>query len=129
MQYVISDIHGMYDKYAAMLDTIGFSEEDTLYVLGDVLDRGPEPVRILRDMAVRPNVYPILGNHEIMALSVLKDMCVDITADNWTRARYTACSTGSRRAVPPRWKDSTRCPRRRAPISLTICGISRPMRR
>ena len=82
MQYVISDIHGMYDKYAAMLEVIAFGAEDTLYVLGDVLDRGPDPVRILRDMAVRPNVYPILGNHEIMALSVLKDMCVDITADN-----------------------------------------------
>ena len=28
MQYVISDIHGMYDKYAAMLDTVGFGDDD-----------------------------------------------------------------------------------------------------
>ena len=82
MQYVISDIHGMYDKYAAMLDTVGFGDDDVLYVCGDVLDRGPEPVRVLRDMALRPNVYPIMGNHELMALSVLRNVCVDITADN-----------------------------------------------
>ena len=84
MQYVMSDIHGMYDRYAAMLEAIGFGEDDTLYVLGDVLDRGPEPVRVLRDMAMRPNVYPIMGNHELMALSVLDTVCVDITADNCT---------------------------------------------
>lgn len=36
--YVMSDIHGCYDKYMKMLEKIGFSEDDTLYVLGDILD-------------------------------------------------------------------------------------------
>ena len=45
--YVMSDIHGCYDKYMKMLEKIGFSEDDTLYVLGDILDRGPHPVKVI----------------------------------------------------------------------------------
>ena len=72
MIYVMSDIHGEYEKYKAMLEKINFTDDDVLYVLGDVIDRGPEPVKILADMSMRHNVYPVFGNHELMALDVLK---------------------------------------------------------
>lgn len=78
--YVISDIHGCYDKYRAMLGEIDFSSRDTLYVLGDVIDRGPEGIRILQDMNLRPNVFPLLGNHEFTAavcLPWLEEMVTD----------------------------------------------------
>ena len=39
--YVVSDIHGEDDRFHAMLQKINFSKEDTLYILGDVVDRGP----------------------------------------------------------------------------------------
>ena len=67
MKYVIADVHGDYEKYTKMLELIQFSEEDELYVLGDVLDRGENGLKILQDMMLRPNVIPILGNHEYMA--------------------------------------------------------------
>ena len=38
--YVISDIHGEYEKFMELLEEIELEENDTLYVLGDVLDRG-----------------------------------------------------------------------------------------
>ena len=82
MLYVMSDIHGEYEKYRRMLDQIGFSPEDTLYVLGDAVDRGPEPVRLLQDMASRENVYFIRGNHECMASYVLRALNVEITREN-----------------------------------------------
>ena len=71
MTYVMSDLHGCYDQYIKMLKKIQFSKNDELYILGDVIDRGKEPIKILLDMAGRDNVYPILGNHELLALSVL----------------------------------------------------------
>lgn len=74
MIYVMSDIHGMYDKYIKMLDLIELSGDDELYILGDVVDRGDKPVEVLLDMMNRPNVYPIIGNHELMALNVLDMM-------------------------------------------------------
>ena len=81
MTYVMSDIHGMYEKYMKMMKLIGFSDNDTLYIIGDVLDRGSQPIRILQDMMQRPNVIPLMGNHELLALNVL-EKCIDtITAD------------------------------------------------
>ena len=47
MTYVMSDIHGHYDKYREMLETIEFAADDTLYVLGDVLDRGSDGFKTL----------------------------------------------------------------------------------
>ena len=80
--YVISDLHGQYDAYRKMLDKIRFSEEDVLYVLGDVLDRGPHPVKIMQDLMQRPNVVCIAGNHEAMALECLKFLNQEITEEN-----------------------------------------------
>ena len=74
MTYVISDIHGCYEKYRTMLEAIEFTEDDTLYVLGDVLDRGPDGFKILLDMAARPNVIGLLGNHELLAAAVLPSL-------------------------------------------------------
>ena len=74
MTYVISDIHGCYEKYRSMLEIIEFTGDDTLYVLGDVLDRGPDGFKILLDMAARPNVIGLLGNHELLAAAVLPSL-------------------------------------------------------
>ena len=82
MHYVISDIHGNYDKYIALLEKIEFSDEDTLFILGDVIDRGPDGIKVLQDMMLRSNVFPILGNHEYMALSSLAVLMGEITEDS-----------------------------------------------
>jgi len=83
MTYVMSDLHGQYRKYRKMLDVIHFSDNDELYVLGDVVDRGPQSVELLMDMSMRMNVYPILGNHDMTAALLLKKLCVEITEDNY----------------------------------------------
>ena len=82
MLYCMSDIHGEYEKYLQMLETIRFSDADTLYILGDMVDRGPAPVEVLQDVAARANVYPILGNHELMAREALARLTVDVTEEN-----------------------------------------------
>ena len=61
---VISDIHGCLNELEALLDKIGYSSEnDSLTVLGDIINRGPHSretfLRIL-DL----NAVNILGNHE-----------------------------------------------------------------
>lgn len=76
MIYAISDIHGCYDKYIKMLDKIGFSDNDTLYVLGDVIDRGEGGIAVLRDMMNRKNIIPLIGNHESLALRPMKNIAL-----------------------------------------------------
>ena len=68
MHYVCSDIHGQYDLYRRLLEKLDLQESDTLYIIGDVIDRGPDSVSILRDIMARKNVELFLGNHELMML-------------------------------------------------------------
>ena len=82
MHYVISDLHGHYEKYRAMLAAISLKPADTLYVLGDVIDRGPDGCKILMDMMGRPNVIPILGNHEFTAAICLPWLLKEVTDQN-----------------------------------------------
>ncbi len=74
MTYVMSDIHGRYEKYLEMLKQIGFKDSDDLYVIGDMIDIGKHPIAVLKDMSMRANVFPILGDHEYTALKILKKM-------------------------------------------------------
>lgn len=83
MVYVMSDLHGEYEKYMSMIEKIKFSNNDLLFILGDVVDRGPDPLKILYDMSMRSNVFPILGNHEIAALAIIKPLLAEITEHNY----------------------------------------------
>lgn len=70
--YCVSDPHGHYDKYRQVLLVIDLRPQDTLYVLGDVVDRDLDGIKILLDMMARPNVVPILGYHEFMMAYCLR---------------------------------------------------------
>ena len=74
MDYVISDIHGCYEKYIKMLEKIKFSSDDTLYVLGDVLDRGPAGIQTLLDLSKRDNVVLLRGNYDHQAGILLANL-------------------------------------------------------
>ena len=71
MIYVLSDIHGHEGRFASILKQINLQPEDTLYVLGDVIDRHPGGIRILRKIMAMPNAKMLLGNHEYMMLRAL----------------------------------------------------------
>lgn len=77
--YVMSDIHGEYDMFMELLKEINFKEDDTLYILGDILDRGPNPIRTILKLMEMPNVICMVGNHELMALECLEFLIQEIT--------------------------------------------------
>lgn len=62
--YIMSDIHGDYTKFLKMLEKINFKNEDTLYILGDIFDRGKQPFNILGYIIKHSNIHLVLGNHE-----------------------------------------------------------------
>lgn len=66
--YVISDIHGLQQRFSAMLDRIRLQAEDTLFVLGDVIDRGPDGISLLKQIIHHPQMILLMGNHEHMML-------------------------------------------------------------
>lgn len=70
MIYVTSDLHGYsLEKFKELLAKANFRESDFLFVLGDVIDRGADGIKILQWLMVQPNAELILGNHEAMMLS------------------------------------------------------------
>lgn len=71
MVYCTADIHGEYKQLQALLELINFSEQDTLYVLGDAIDRGMDGVKVLEFIKERENIVLLMGNHEKMCLDAL----------------------------------------------------------
>jgi serine/threonine protein phosphatase 1 len=71
-QLAITDIHGCRTTFEALLDTIGFSQSDTLYLLGDYVDRGPDSKGVIDQIwALQRAGYTIhclKGNHEELVL-------------------------------------------------------------
>ena len=64
--YVMSDIHGQFDAFMRMLKQIDFTENDELYILGDVVDRGSKSIECIKWIMEQDNVLTLLGNHELM---------------------------------------------------------------
>lgn len=73
MIYVMSDIHGVREKFDSVMSKINLRPEDKLYILGDVIDRGKDGIGILLDLKKRENVTMLLGNHELMMYHATRD--------------------------------------------------------
>lgn len=70
MIYAASDLHGCsVESLLGLLEQAEFSEEDFLYILGDVIDRGPHGAELLSWIIRQKNVKLLLGNHEDMLLN------------------------------------------------------------
>jgi bis(5'-nucleosyl)-tetraphosphatase (symmetrical) len=70
--YLIGDIQGCDDALERLLTHIAFSpSRDTLYVLGDLVNRGPHNAQVLRRlMAYGSSAQCVLGNHDLHLLAV-----------------------------------------------------------
>ena len=70
--YLVGDIQGCDSAFARLLTALEFSpSRDTLYVLGDMVNRGPESADTLRRlMGMGHSVQCVLGNHDLHLLAV-----------------------------------------------------------
>ena len=73
MTYVLSDIHGDMDAFDSILSQINLTEQDHLYIIGDVIDRGEHSIELLQRIRKMPNATLLLGNHELMMLNRLRN--------------------------------------------------------
>lgn len=71
MTYVTANLHGCYTKFMELLRQIKFKESDVLYVLGDIVDYGSEPMELICDISMRYNVYAVAGEHDYTAARML----------------------------------------------------------
>ena len=71
--YVMSDIHGLKSRFDAMITTLSLQEEDKIYILGDIIDRGKDGIAILQSVMKDDRFTLIMGNHELMMLEYYED--------------------------------------------------------
>ena len=84
--YVISDIHGYLSRMFDVLNKAKFDwDNDELYVLGDMIDRGPESAQALYWAVEKApdNVHFLLGNHEDMAFRPLLSVEDELSIDSY----------------------------------------------
>ncbi len=74
MTYVVSDLHGCFDKFKRLLSKINFNDNDVMYVVGDIVDYGEEPIELLCDLSMRYNVIPIVGDADLRAVELLREL-------------------------------------------------------
>ncbi|MGB5596440.1 MAG: metallophosphoesterase family protein [Crocosphaera sp.] len=67
---IIGDVHGHYDALTNLLEAIAPNQDDQVYFLGDLIDRGPHSSQVV-DLVMGNNYHCLLGNHEQMLLETL----------------------------------------------------------
>jgi serine/threonine protein phosphatase 1 len=84
-RYAIGDIHGCAVTLDRLMEKIGPSTEDTVFLLGDLIDRGPDSKAVF-DFVFQwqeegLEIKCLRGNHEQMMLDGIKDPEFDLP--NW----------------------------------------------
>ncbi len=73
----VSDIHGHHRLLRRLLQEAAFGPEDHLFIIGDIIEKGPESLATLRyvmELAGRDNVTVLTGNVDAWRLHMLEDL-------------------------------------------------------
>ena len=72
MIYAVSDLHGCFGMFMRLMEMIHLKDEDALYVLGDMVDRGSENMKLISELAGKKNIFTLMGNHDYLAALMMK---------------------------------------------------------
>lgn len=87
---VIGDIHGCYDEFAELLEKAALTPDDEIIALGDIVDRGPEPLKILNFFERSTQARALKGNHERKHILSSNGKCKAAASQRITRLQIGA---------------------------------------
>ena len=62
---VVGDIHGCYDELMDLLEKCGFSQDDRVVAVGDLITKGPKNREVLDLFMTDPRFSTVIGNHDL----------------------------------------------------------------
>ncbi|WP_321973214.1 metallophosphoesterase family protein [Paratractidigestivibacter sp.] len=81
--YVFSDVHGHAAPLKRAIERTNPSKDDVYYCLGDMIDRGPDPLGVIEHVRSLPNAHVIMGNHEDLMLACMEHPENQMCTLNW----------------------------------------------
>ncbi len=81
--YVFSDVHGHFGTLDRLLERVSPTSDDQIFMLGDMIDRGPDPIAVVKCCHELPNTTVLMGNHEDLMLSYYADPESPAAQVNW----------------------------------------------
>lgn len=83
--YAIGDVQGCYSALRRLLDVLRFDPaHDILWLVGDLVNRGPQSAEVLRFVMALPQAVAVLGNHDLHLLAVAADKSMIRSSDTLT---------------------------------------------
>ncbi|MBQ3128228.1 MAG: metallophosphoesterase [Clostridia bacterium] len=74
---VTSDIHGYLSYFKKVIDNACFCDNDILFIVGDIIEKGPESLKTLRyimELCKKGNVIPLIGNVDAYRLKLIYNL-------------------------------------------------------
>ena len=81
--YVFSDVHGHFGTLDRLLERVSPTSDDQIFMLGDMIDRGPDPISVVKCCRSLPNTTVLMGNHEDLMLSYYANIDDPNAQLNW----------------------------------------------
>jgi len=88
--YIATDLHGEYKLWERIRDYL--KPNDVLYFLGDAADRGPDGLKIMRELLSNPRVVYLKGNHEELLINTIKEWLDLSSCSDYPHKRQSAQS-------------------------------------
>ena len=70
--YAVGDVQGCWRELEALLHKVQFQDSDELWLAGDLINRGPDSLKVLRELRkFGAKTRIVLGNHDLHFLAIV----------------------------------------------------------
>lgn len=83
-RYAVGDLHGHLEPLQRLMAEVGFQRgRDELWLMGDIINKGPDDIAVVEFVRQLPLAQSLLGNHELHLLAVARGVTTPRSKDTF----------------------------------------------